>query len=207
MGEWALLLVDIQQDFFDEIVGHFPHYGEHVARLLHFCREIAMPVVHVRAEFQPDMSDWMIRYRRKGTIPCIAGTPGAQVMDFARPSQKEPALVKKRFSAFHGTDLDHLLRTQEIETLVIGGLVTSVCVALTAADAYQRDYAPLIIRECVADEPPRHQAWLEYLDGFIGEVMSLEHFLAHAARWRAEDAVRPSDTLYDFARFRKQGSQ
>ncbi len=204
MGEWALLLIDIQRDFFDEVVGHFPHYGEHVAHLLRFCREIAMPVVHFRAEFAPDMSDWMLRYRHKGTIPCIAGTPGAQVMDFARPLVEELALVKKRFSAFYGTDLDHLLRTQGIETLVIGGLVTSVCVALTAADAYQRDYAPLIIRECVADEPSRHEAWLEYLDDFIGDVVGLQRFLANAARWRAEDNAKPANASYDFARLKEE---
>ena len=164
-----------------------------------------MPVVHVRVEFAPDMSDWMIRYRRKGSIPCLAGTPGAQVMDFAQPLDGELSLVKNRFSAFCRTELDGLLHARGIETLVIAGLVTSVCVALTAADAYQRDYAPLIIRECVADEPPRHQAWLEYLDGFIGDVIGLERFMAHAARWHAEDSVSPAGALYDFARFKKAG--
>ena len=121
MGEWALLLIDIQCDFCDEVSSHFPAYGEQVARLLSFARLARWPaIIHVRAEFSPDQSDWMLRYRQKGNIPCVAGTPGAEVMDFARALPGETTLVKKRFSAFCRTNLESLLRARGVETVVMG---------------------------------------------------------------------------------------
>jgi nicotinamidase-related amidase len=205
MGEWALLLIDIQRDFYDEVSDHFPAYGEQVARLLSFARLARWPlIIHVRAEFSPDQSDWMLRYWQKGTIPCLAGTPGAQVTDFARPHPGETTLVKKRFSAFCRTSLESLLRARGVETVVMAGLVTSVCVGLSAADAYQRDFATLLVRDAVADEPNLHERALAQLDGFIADVVTLDDLLAHAEKWRAQDRLRAAGAPYDFARFRRK---
>jgi len=76
-GEFALLLIDAQGDFWTErVVESFPHFPENIARLLTLCRSEGIEIVHLRASFKPDMSDWMLRYKLLGRIPCIEGAAG-----------------------------------------------------------------------------------------------------------------------------------
>jgi nicotinamidase-related amidase len=74
---FALLLIDVQQDFWtDKMSQTFADYEKHVRQLLHVCRHEGIDVVHLRARFQQDQSDWMVRYKTLGRIPCIEGSPG-----------------------------------------------------------------------------------------------------------------------------------
>jgi nicotinamidase-related amidase len=58
--QFALLLIDVQRDFWPEQMAEcFPHFPANVARLLKLCRAEGIEVVHLRADFKPDMSDWM----------------------------------------------------------------------------------------------------------------------------------------------------
>jgi len=73
-------------------------------------------------------------------------SPAPQVARFC-PSSNGPddaVLVKKRYSAFFGTDLDTLLSTIQPDVLVIAGVNTHAYVRMTAIDAYQRDYDVIV---------------------------------------------------------------
>ena len=76
-GLFALLAIDVQQDFWGESnQKNFPRFPSNLARLLSWCRGQGLEVVHLRAGFRSDRSDWMVRYRLFGRIPCVEGTPG-----------------------------------------------------------------------------------------------------------------------------------
>ena len=82
--QFALLLIDVQRDFWPEnMESSFPHFPDNITRLLTLCREEGLEVLHLRACFKPDMSDWMLKYRLRGAIPCIEGTPGVETLPFA----------------------------------------------------------------------------------------------------------------------------
>ncbi len=56
-------------------------------------------------------------------------------------------VAKPRYSAFHGTDLEAILRSQGIDTLIISGTVTDVCCQSTARDAFSRDYKVIFLSD------------------------------------------------------------
>jgi nicotinamidase-related amidase len=81
--------------------------------------------------------------------------------------------TKKRYDCFIGTDLDFLLRTHGINTVFITGVNTNSCVLSTACAACSRDYAVVVIEDCVdtMDGPALHEAALACIRSAFGTVM------------------------------------
>src|SRR5436309_14303809 len=101
-AELGLLLVDVQRDFWEPLKGEpaFASFPANLRTLLSTARACGLPVVHTRALFRPDGGDWMLFYRAppphgRGRIPCVAGTPGAAVEDFAAPLPGEAVVTKQ----------------------------------------------------------------------------------------------------------------
>jgi nicotinamidase-related amidase len=158
MARAALLLVDVQRDFLSSSLGELRDgYLQRVARLLDVARSGGVHVVHVHSLFEPDGSDWMRRYRPRGSIPCVAGTPGAVVLPEASAVEGEPVVVKQTFDAFQRTELHQLLRDADVEVLLVAGLVTSTCVLFTATSAMQLGYLVAVVGDAVADVPATHE--------------------------------------------------
>ena len=161
----ALVLIDIQKDFWEPMSGDqtFKAFPENVARLLSISREKGYNIIHIRSVFQPDRSDWMLFYRPegRGQIPCIAGTKGTEFTEFAEPMDGEKVIEKQTFDSFIGTDLEEHLQSLGIKAVLIAGLETSVCVLFTANSAYQRKYLPLVVSDACADSGDRHKNALE----------------------------------------------
>ena len=85
---FALLLIDVQRDFWtDEMSQEFANFEANVRQLLTVCRDEGIDIVHLRARFQQDESDWMIKYKSSDRIPCIEGTPGVEIFPFAKVKQ------------------------------------------------------------------------------------------------------------------------
>ncbi len=161
----ALVLIDIQKDFWDPMSGDpsFKAFPDNVKKLLSIGREKGYNIIHIRSVFKPDRSDWMLFYRPKGRgqIPCIAGTEGTEFTEFAKPMESEKITEKQTFDAFIGTGLDEHLQSRGIKTVLIAGLETSVCVLFTANSAYLRKYLPLVVSDACADTKERHDSALE----------------------------------------------
>lgn len=188
-GKWdpfALLLVDVQKDFWtDRMSQPFADFDKNVRRLLHLCRHEAIDVVHLRARFQPDESDWMIRYRSLGRIPCIEGTPGVEVFPCAGDEPGEFVIFKQSFDGFRKPALQAWLEKKQKRYLLIAGLVTSVCVLLTAATAAQQGYLVGIVEDCCADSPEAHEQTLQGYP-FIFDRVSVARITACHDTWLAD---------------------
>ena len=160
----ALVLIDIQRDFWAPIneENKFPEFPEKVSKLLDISSKLGFHIVHIRSVFQPDRSDWMLFYRPegRGTIPCIAGTIGAEFVDFSQPKTGEKVIEKQTFDAFVETELDEHLRSLGVNTVFLAGLETSVCVLFSATSAYLRKYLSLVVSDACADTVERHSAML-----------------------------------------------
>ena len=88
-------------------------------------------------------------------------------------------ITKRRYSAFVGTDLDLILRDNHIDTLVLTGTKTNVCIRATAQDAFEHNYRVIVPRECVStDKPHLHEANLEDIGKYMGRVLSQDEALA-----------------------------
>ena len=110
--QFALLLIDVQRDFWSEqLAPLFPAFPANVARLLARCRAEGIEVMHLRASFKPDRSDWMARYKLRGRIPCVEGTTGVETLPFALPLASETVVSKQTFDGFLQPELlPHLQR-------------------------------------------------------------------------------------------------
>jgi nicotinamidase-related amidase len=189
---FALLLIDVQKDFWtDEMTAAFPDYHDNVAGLLAHCRSEGIDVLHLRARFRQDRSDWMVRYLGKGSIPCIEGTPGESIFPSATEAAGEPVIYKNTFDGFLTGDLHTRLQARGKRYLLMAGLVTSVCVLLTAAAAAQRGYLVTLVEDCCADLPSAHAHTLERYpfvfnrttsdrlesdrDGWLAELARISH--------------------------------
>lgn len=160
--QFALLLIDMQYDFWPmEIAEHFPNFPTRVMRLLKFCRAEGLDVIHLRASFQPDMSDWMLRYKLRGRTPGIVGTPGIDTLPFAVEAPDETVITKHTFDGFLTPELRPLLQQRGKRFLLTAGLVASTCVFLTAATASQTGFLVAIVEDCIADYPVAHQNTLD----------------------------------------------
>lgn len=93
----------------------------------------------------------------KRTPHCLEGTWGARVIEDLDPRPDDVYIVKRRYSAFFNTDLDLTLRDLQVNTLVIFGVVTNICVRSTVHDAFFLGYQVIVPEDCVAATGPREQ--------------------------------------------------
>ena len=159
---FVLLLIDVQKDFWTaEMSAAFPDYEKNLGTLLDFCRRKQIDIVHLHAAFRADKSDWMVKYKLGDWIPCIEGTEGAEVFPSAVDAPGEKTIIKRTFDGFQNPELQSYLQENRKQFILVAGLVTSVCVLLTAASAAQQGYLVGIVEDCCADEPEVHQQTLE----------------------------------------------
>lgn len=184
--QFALLLIDAQRDFWPEkMVECFPDFPANVARLLALCRGEGLEVVHLRACFKPDMSDWMPKYRLRRRIPCVEGTTGAETLAFAVEKPGERVIVKQTFDGFHTSDLLPYLQERGKRFLLTAGLVTSTCVFLTTASATQLGFLTAIVEDCCADEPFTHEQTLERYQ-FVFDRVTVDQIVDRHSEWSLE---------------------
>lgn len=146
-----------------------------VSSLVQAFRTARRPVIWVRQEFEPDLSDAFLEMRRKNIRVAIKGARGCETIPELGVRPDEAQVIKKRYSAFFGTQLDHLLLAHAADTVVLAGINTHACVRTTAIDAYQRDLDVIIPREAVGSYDRDHEAVsLRYMDGKIASVMPLD---------------------------------
>jgi len=182
----ALLLIDVQKDFWtEEMSNAFPEYGNRVSKLLDVCRHEQIDVVHLRAGFRADKSDWMVKYKLRDWIPCIEGTEGAEIFPFAEDARAEKVIIKHTFDGFLNPELQaHLLQNGK-RFILVAGLVTSVCVLLTAASAAQQGYLVALVEDCCADEPAAHEQALGRYPFIFGRV-KVAQISANREKWMAD---------------------
>jgi nicotinamidase-related amidase len=184
-GQFALLLIDVQRDFWPERMAEsFPNFPANIAQLLSLCWTEDIEVVHLRASFKPDMSDWMPVYRLRGHIPCVQGTAGVETLPFALNKPGEMVIIKQTFDGFHNPELLRYLQQRGKRFVLTAGLVTSVCVFLTTASATQQGFLTAVIEDCCADRPEAHEQTLDTYQ-FIFQRTTLDLIPERHPEWLA----------------------
>ena|SRR5437867_2397435 len=124
--------------------------------------------------------EWAVAYVNDAHLPgdvelsvwgehAMAGTPGAQVIPELASVESEPELRKRVYSVFHETGLDPLLRYQDVDHVVLVGMLTNICIQHSSADAFYRGYGITVPEdgvEALTDE--EHETALAYLRRMYG---------------------------------------
>lgn len=192
-GRPALVVIDIQAETFydrtDEAIPTMPDYADRMLKartVIDKAREREIPVIFIQEVHRPDLVDFGRELDGSEDIHCIETDPGTDIavneMDF-RPN--DYLIKKRRYSAFFGTDFEILLRGLKIDTLLLCGGLTDVCVHYTFVDGHQSDYFCRVIEDCVAGSSEEaHEASLramEYLQS--GARCSIDSVLGAMERF------------------------
>jgi nicotinamidase-related amidase len=173
----ALIVIDMLNDFVFGGMSN-PSVREivpNIKRLLTQARRSKIPVIYVCDSHYQGV-DWELRLWGPHAL---AGTKGAEVVEELKPDPRDYIIRKRRYSGFFQTDLGILLRELNVDTLVLTGTDTSICVSHTAADAFYRGYALIVPRDAVATFDPKDNDWaLAYIRRVYGaEITTTEELI------------------------------
>ena len=172
----ALIVIDLQNDFLSHLpAGRAARVVAGASKLVVEARSLGAPVIWVVQRFKADLSDAFLEMRDRQIATVIEGTPGADLAEGLVPLDEEPVLVKKRYSAFYGTDLEKRLFALGVERVVLAGINIHACIRMAALDAYQRDLRVVLpIGAIDGFDEAHNEITLRYLDGKAARVMALD---------------------------------
>ena len=113
------------------------------------------PVINVVDAHRPQLR--RDREFLKRSPHCIEGTPGCEIVPDLDRDPADMVVTKRRFSGFFGTDLDLTLRDMMVDTVIVMGVVTNICVRSTVHDAFFLGYRVVVPQDCCAATGPREQ--------------------------------------------------
>lgn len=183
----AIIIVDMVHDNFQEharlpVTGQARPIIPTINELLEQARPLGIPIIFACDSFIQE--DFIFKGKMKPHS--IRGTRGSEVTDLLNVRPEDIMLPKRRFSAFFKTDLDQTLRTWQIDTVVVGGISTNVCVLMTAMDALCHDFASILLEDCCAAHKKEvHDTTIENYRNFalypLFRIMTAEQFIDEAA--------------------------
>jgi ureidoacrylate peracid hydrolase len=199
LGKYAfnfgLLVVDMQNGFvskggsYDQLGMNTEEYRKIIPKtkeLLDFCRANLIPVFFTEAIREPSGIDLLTRVHRllpvtreeRLKVPiCVRGTWDAKTIDEIKPADSDHVVIKRRDSAFQDTELRVWLQSERINTLIICGVDTSICVETSLRDAFNIGYDVILISDATASGINKHyETTLERVRDYYGLVMTVERF-------------------------------
>ncbi|MCD8350627.1 MAG: cysteine hydrolase [Planctomycetaceae bacterium] len=175
----AVIVVDLVNDFMKEggsmVLGGGMAVVPPIQKIVDAVKKKGGKVVYIKDNHRPDKTDAEFLIREPH---CIDGTWGAELIDELSPEADDFILKKRRFSSFFQTDLDMILRENGIETLIVVGVVTNICVRSTVHDGFFNGYRCIVPEECVMATGEREQASsLWDIDTHFGYVMKTDEVI------------------------------
>jgi nicotinamidase-related amidase len=172
----ALIVIDMINDF---VTGIFKSKRAvkiipNIKALLEFARKQKIPVVYATdahlPNLDPEFDVWGIH--------AVAGSWGAEIVDELKPHKGDFRVYKRKYSAFQGTDLDQLLRELKVDTVILTGVVTDICIQHTAADAFFKGYKIIMPKDCVeAVDAPTQEAAMKFITKAYGPLITTSNEL------------------------------
>ena len=211
IGRSALVIIDMQRDFlepggFGAALGNdvslLAAAVEPIRNVLNAARETGLLVIHTREGHRPDLADAPPLKVNRGDPATrigapgpmgrilVRGEPGHDIVSELYPIAGEPVIDKPGKGAFYQTDLELMLKNHGIETLMVCGVTTEVCVNTTIREANDRGFRCIALSDCCASYfPDFHAAGLAMIKaqgGIFGWVSDSQNAIAaiaaHGAR-------------------------
>jgi nicotinamidase-related amidase len=212
----ALVIIDMQRDFlepggFGAALGNdvslLKAAVEPIGNVLKAARETGMLVIHTREGHRTDLADAPPLKVERGDPNTrigapgpmgrilVRGEPGHDIIPELYPVSGEPVIDKPGKGAFYQTDLELMLKNRGIETLLVCGVTTEVCVNTTIREANDRGFRCIALSDgCASYFPDFHLAGLAMIKaqgGIFGWVSDSEKAIAAIAAHGARAAKMP----------------
>ncbi|MBM7651066.1 cysteine hydrolase family protein [Neobacillus cucumis] len=177
----ALLVMDLQN-------GIVSRYEDKQDVLLLFqkaveaARQNNIPVIFVRVAFSEGYPENNSRNRMFSALSHLGGMtvidPGTQIHESLKPQPNEPVVTKFRVSAFAGSNLEVILRSKQIDTLILSGIATSGVVLSTVREAADKDYAITVLSDaCLDADPEVHRVLTEKVFPRQADVLTVADWI------------------------------
>ena len=190
----ALLVIDVQNGFvskggsYDLLGMETTNYTKVIPKirdLIIMCRNAGIPVFFTQAVREASGIDVLTnthqilpksREERIMKRPiCIRGTWDADIVDDIKPVDTDHIVIKRRDSAFHDTEIGVWLRSIRVDTLIICGIDTSICVETSLRDAFNIGYDIVLVSDATASSNTKHyESTLENVRDYYGIVLELK---------------------------------
>jgi nicotinamidase-related amidase len=181
----AIVIIDMQRDFLEK-GGFGESLGNDVSLLraaiepcqvlLRSARAKGMLIIHTREGHRPDLSDAPKAKVERGSPTArigvrgpmgrilVRGEPGHDIIPALYPEPGEPVIDKPGKGAFYATDLHSILQNRDIESLIVCGVTTEVCVHTTVREANDRGYRCIVPGDCCGSYFPEfHEVGLRMI--------------------------------------------
>ncbi|TCM96403.1 nicotinamidase-related amidase [Paenibacillus sp. BK033] len=193
----AVIVVDVQNDYCHP-KGAIAKTGIDVSAagemipdlqaLLDAAREHGIPVIFLQTNHEKatDSEVWLSRFEDGVNPICHTGSWGAEFF-VVSPKETDIIVKKHRYSGFIHTRLETVLQTLKIETLIMTGVSTNLCVESTARDGFMRDYHIILMKDaCAAFSQEEHDMTVKTVDAYFGMAAStndvIDYWKQHAGR-------------------------
>lgn len=189
-GRCALLVIDVQNDFchVEGALGRRgydlsmnPEMVPRLLRLIQEAKEASIPVLYIRlarkTEGEWPAMDRLFRaqFGEDYIRVAVEGTWGVDYYGGLHPEPGDIVITKPRYGAFAETELEAVLRGLGVQSLILTGVATNVCVESTAREGFMRDYDVVVVSDCCASvSRARHEATLENIALHFGWVATAE---------------------------------
>lgn len=170
----ALLLIDLQNEGGTSNVAGMDQILRNTALLIKSCREMDIPILYTRhinrgdaiglANKEPlnDQGEPLYYHDKTDSI---------EIADLIKPEPQDIIIDKYRYSGFYESSLDLMLKSLGVEHLIIGGVLTDVCVLSTVMDAYYRDYQVSLVEDiCGTTTEGAHMAAVLMMANWIYDL-------------------------------------
>lgn len=179
MARHAIVVIDMLNDFIGEKAPLRCPGGDDIVpnlqKLFKWVRarkDDEIHLVHIQEAHRKNDADFRVR-----PVHAVKGTWGSDFIKELYPEGEEYIIPKRRHSAFAHTDLDLYLREENIDTVVVTGVWTNVCVRSTASDALYNAYKVITLSDaCASKTEEMHEYGLNDLSIFT-KVMTIDEYM------------------------------
>jgi nicotinamidase-related amidase len=166
-GRTALIVIDAQrggvepEDMGIPIMDGGVERHDKIRAIIAAARAAGVPPVFIQEVHKRSLVDFGRELDGVETIHGLEGERLTELDDGICPEGDEYLIRKRRYSAFFATELELVLKSYGVQTLILVGALTDVCVHYTFADAHQHDYHCRVVTDCVGGSSVEaHQASL-----------------------------------------------
>lgn len=170
----ALLLVDLQKEEGTSEIAGMSNILDKASSLSKMCRKKGIPVIYTRHINRGDgiaLANKEPVNEQGQPLYYHSKTETIEIADEVKPEQQDIIIDKYRYSGFFESNLELMLKSLDVNHLIIGGVLTDVCVLSTALDAYYRDYQINIVKDiCGTTTEGAHQAAMLMMANWIYDL-------------------------------------
>ena len=193
----GLIIIDMQNVFVKAKDGLLADFSnrirsiriiENIAKVIKMARKVRMPIIFIKFAHRRDYADVVYTITDmkgdKKRPKVVEGTHEAEIIHELEPFTDDDIITKRRNNAFYNTDLELLLRSRGIDTLIVAGVLTDSCVNDTVIGARERDYHVIVLSDCCAAKTEeRQQYWIKNIFPLRGRVRTSSEIIEAISVW------------------------